>query len=991
MTASSRIETDDREGYLRYHLVDPAQTGLDEKNDENGVPAVPLWINAVRPNMNPPHMNVDVLAVTSTCQRKESAKKVEDGDTNPEINTDALSSLPSSDNDAISLRSAGARALIDFELAANTLLFTTLSAFRKNNDLHKITEPVTGGSVFLLRPVSFYVPDVLRLVEERFAGIPLESSSAAAAVSVKDMNMAIRGLRLLTTAFHPIYDDACVVILAHLLYYRCADGMYLLEKSLAATVLVFTSCLYDESATAVHGGDDDLRRKKYFAAESIVDMDIDDCDHLGILNLWINVLGMFQELSQPKDANDEWFSKIAGKSFSSELIRFCFLRVVLKYLPQVWAHRGIHISLLPESAIEAVLSLMERSTKAALHARGIVAEDNLSSLPLSRVQAAPAASEQIMSETTASVPVGGISTAALGAADSISTSGSTKGVVDNSNNNSEPTENGSADEEPQSQLVVKKKTKKIGLKKSSSSAHDSRDDKEKKVSEEELNARYESVRSCLPVVADSESVCEVDSPSSIMASRCEINADGNLVQSCDDTIAKLKSDCCCLMLRLLEADLPKGSTSKICQFKDAEVRHNTSLSDARDESTVAAKGSDHEAVDGMEEDAVVRDMQQIHISDRITRVSSSGASQMGAENGSSDNSTADPVDVETQGEGSDGERFDENKSDQEGSEDGAFDDDVEPSSTKFMLSVLQSAMRSMDVFQHSKPMSTAVEDASSSDTYFAGSSDALTKGYKCCTTLLTWLIFRIEELLLSYTSTPAADLPALERKLSKLLHATVCLITGAAYKNRGHGVSTAYQQSLVLLFTTHNVFKSVFSKLIDVVVAAEKSRGSLSFSSSPGGAHMYNWVLLTLNLIGYISKPFLACDSNMPPVSHLYSTASEAADVLRCSVPSTPVLESPHLVLVHLINEAAWVNAMVSCDPQNALLSIPDTLGGGILAVTYQLRRELGSRVVEIALARYVQASALGDGEDGFTMMARRQEIRTCLQTILEVSLLVLN
>jgi hypothetical protein len=81
---------------------------------------------------------------------------------------------------------------------------------------------------------------------------------------------------------------------------------------------------------------------------------------------------------------------------------------------------------------------------------------------------------------------------------------------------------------------------------------------------------------------------------------------------------------------------------------------------------------------------------------------------------------------------------------------------------------------------------------------------------------------------------------------------------------------------------------------------------------------------------------------------------------------------------------------MVSCDPQN-VPSIPDTLGGGILAVTYQLRRELGSRVVEIALARYVQASALGDGEDGFTMMARRLEIRTCLQTILEVSLLVLN
>jgi hypothetical protein len=250
------------------------------------------------------------------------------------------------------------------------------------------------------------------------------------------------------------------------------------------------------------------------------------------------------------------------------------------------------------------------------------------------------------------------------------------------------------------------------------------------------------------------------------------------------------------------------------------------------------------------------------------------------------------------------------------------------------------------------------------------------QSYSCAVGIVTWLMMRLSVLLPQAISQPAVLSSRKWRSsVSGLLLGLLNLLTGGAYR---HPVSPAHQEGLILLITTHSDFKSVFSHLVTAIEEQNKHEsqslgGKISTSGTsytPGMVRLGGdnriedaWVMTGLQVLDYVTRPYLPCE-----VGILYATkyielkrlAVRAMD--QCVTPIRPCgnFSAP------LASDDAFIMKAGEWRAQAEAMYPPAASDELARVVTYELRQELGPRILDIALhlMRSLPRVALGSMSD---------------------------
>ena len=235
------------------------------------------------------------------------------------------------------------------------------------------------------------------------------------------------------------------------------------------------------------------------------------------------------------------------------------------------------------------------------------------------------------------------------------------------------------------------------------------------------------------------------------------------------------------------------------------------------------------------------------------------------------------------------------------------------------------------------------------------------QSYSCAIGIITWLIMRLSVLLPQAVTQPAVlSTKKWRSAVSGLLLGFLNLITGGVYR---HNVSPAHQEGLILLITTHSDFKPLFAHLVTAIEEQNKlesqnlkaniSTSSSTSTSSPamvrlGGDCLEDaWVMTGLQILDYVTQPFLPCDVGIIYAAkhvELKRIAVRAMDqcinpIKPCGNFSAPLLSDENF----LVKAEEWRGQADALYP-------PESPGVLASVVTYSLRQELGPRILQISL-----------------------------------------
>ena len=251
------------------------------------------------------------------------------------------------------------------------------------------------------------------------------------------------------------------------------------------------------------------------------------------------------------------------------------------------------------------------------------------------------------------------------------------------------------------------------------------------------------------------------------------------------------------------------------------------------------------------------------------------------------------------------------------------------------------------------------------------------QSYSCAVGIVTWLMMRLSVLLPQAISQPAVLSSKKWRSaVSGLLLGILNLLTGGAYR---HPVSPAHQEGLLLLITTHSDFKPVFAQLVTAIeeqnmYESKSLEGKISTTSgtsyTPGMVRLGGddriedaWVMTGLQVLDYVTRPYLPCK-----VGILYATKYIELKCLavRAMDQSVRPIRPCGNFSAPLASDDAFIRRAGEWRAQAEAMYPPAASDELARVVTYELRQELGPRILNIALhvLRTLSRVALGSISD---------------------------
>ena len=262
---------------------------------------------------------------------------------------------------------------------------------------------------------------------------------------------------------------------------------------------------------------------------------------------------------------------------------------------------------------------------------------------------------------------------------------------------------------------------------------------------------------------------------------------------------------------------------------------------------------------------------------------------------------------------------------------------------------------------HSSTTSAAVEyNKRSSDAEMDDYNQPIGKiadTYHSTVTVLTWLVMRCMTYLAlapsSCSSASGAKSILSDRKwrnaVTGQLTSILTILTGGAYQ---YPVCTSEGEGLLLLFTLHPEFKPFHSLLLAAIedqIAYELADTSRLTRLGGEGLLEEAWVLTGMLLLDFTTRPFLTCESNL----------IHAERFLTLKLPAVHIFENfavggrDHKLrnFISGDSDSCFLQMTDSSHIDPKFVLDPNTKEERCTILTYDLRSELGPRLVKLSLS----------------------------------------